>query len=116
MRPSDGRKALKDRPQELSLQSPLTILEERQSIGCNIANSSSTRQAAKILGLGSSTLARYIAGGKVPAPKVVQVGDKTVHIWTSRDIEKVRKLLPNIKDGRTTRHPKQMRKGTMPTS
>jgi transposase len=64
----------------------------------------STRQAAKMLGIGSSTLARYLVAGKVPAPKSLQVGGKTVHLWTSRDVERVRKHLPNIEDGRTTRH------------
>jgi hypothetical protein len=76
----------------------------------------STRQAAKMLGIGSSTLAGYIAGGKIPAPKAVQVDCKMVHLWTSREIERVRKLLPNIEDGRRTRHQKQARKGTKPTS
>ncbi len=70
----------------------------------------STRQAAKMLGIGSSTLARYIAAGKVLAPKAVQIGGMTAHLWTSREIERVRKLLPKIEDGRTTRHQKQARK------
>lgn len=76
----------------------------------------STRQAAKMLGIGSSTLARYIAAGKVPAPKAVRIGGMTAHLWTSREIERVRKLLPKIEDGRTTRHQKQARKSTKETS
>lgn len=60
-----------------------------------------------MLGIGSSTLFRYIADGKVPAPKTVQVGGLSVHAWTEQEIERVRKLLPNIEDGRTTRHQKQ---------
>jgi predicted DNA-binding transcriptional regulator AlpA len=72
----------------------------------------STRQAAKMLGIASSTLARYIAAAKIPAPKAVRIGGMTVHLWTSREIERVRKLLPRIEDGRTTRHQKQGRKGT----
>lgn len=76
----------------------------------------STRQAAKMLGIGSSTLARYIAAEKIPAPKAIQVGGMKVHLWTSREIERVRKLLPNIEDGRRTRHQKQARKGTKTTS
>jgi excisionase family DNA binding protein len=76
----------------------------------------STRQAAKMLGIGSSTLARYIAAGKVPAPRTVQAGGLTVHLWTKQQIERVRKLLPKIEDGRTTRHQKQTRKGKKLTS
>lgn len=63
-----------------------------------------------MLDIGSSTLARYIAAGKIPAPKAVRVGGMTVHLWTNREIERVRKLLPNIEDRRTTRHQKQVRK------
>jgi excisionase family DNA binding protein len=76
----------------------------------------STRQAAKMLGIGSSTLSRYIVDGKVPAPKTVQLGGLTVHQWTEREIERVRKLLPKIEDGRTTRHQKQARKSTKKSS
>ena len=62
-----------------------------------------------MLGIGSSTLARYIVAGKIPAPKAVQIGNKSIHLWTERGIERVRKLLPKIEDGRTTRHQKQAR-------
>jgi hypothetical protein len=64
----------------------------------------STRDAAKQLGLDVSTLSRYIAAKKVPTPKVVTTGGITVHIWTRRDIEQVRKLLPKIKNGRKLRY------------
>ena len=69
-----------------------------------------------MLGIGSSTLSRYIADGKVPAPKTVQIGGLSVHAWTEREIEHVRKLLPNVKDGRKTRRQKQTRKSTKTTS
>ena len=72
----------------------------------------STRQAAKMLGIGSSTLARYIAAGKIPTPKAVQIGGMSIHLWTAREIERVRKLLPEIEDGRRTRHQKQAKKST----
>ena len=75
----------------------------------------STRQAAKMLGIGSSTLARYVTAGKVSAPKMVQVGGMRVHLWTSREIEQARKMLPNIEDGRSTRHQKQAGKSKKTT-
>lgn len=67
----------------------------------------STRQAAKKLGLDATTLSRYIAAKKVPAPKTVQLGGIRVHAWSERDIERVRKLLPKIKNGRKTRYKKK---------
>ncbi len=70
----------------------------------------STRQAAKKLGLDATTLSRYIAAKKVPAPKTVQLGGIRVHAWSARDIERVRKLLPKIKNGRKLRYKKARRK------
>src|SRR6266852_1558508 len=70
----------------------------------------STRDAAKQLGLDVSTLSRYIAAKKVPAPKTLTTGGITVHIWTQRDIERVRKLLPKIKNGRKRRYKKAKEK------
>jgi hypothetical protein len=70
----------------------------------------STREAAKQLGLDATTLSRYIAAKKVPTPKVVTTGGITVHLWTHQDIERVRKLLPKIKNGRKLRYRKQRKK------
>jgi len=70
----------------------------------------STRNAAKQLGLTAATLSRYIAAKKVPAPKTVTTGGITVHLWTQRDIERVRKFLPKIKNGRKVSHKKHRRK------
>ena len=68
----------------------------------------STRQAAKRLGITQATLSRYIAAGKVPAPKVVKVGDFRVHSWTEKELEQLRQLLPKIANGRKTRYKKQI--------
>jgi len=43
-----------------------------------------------------------IAAGKVPAPKFVTSGGSTQHLWTEAEIERVRKLLPKIKNGTKT--------------
>jgi len=66
----------------------------------------SSRQASKKLGLGVKTLSRYIQQGKVPAPTILKVGSASLHAWTEEDIERVRKLLPKIANGRKTRHKK----------
>lgn len=73
-------------------------------------STSSTRYAAKKLGIDVATLSRYIKAGKVPAPKTMEIGGLRVHSWTDADIERVRAILPKIKNGRTTRHKKQVKK------
>ncbi|PYP91615.1 MAG: hypothetical protein DMG65_07210 [Candidatus Angelobacter sp. Gp1-AA117] len=70
----------------------------------------STRYAAKKLDIDVATLSRYIKAEKVPAPKIVEIGGLRVHSWTEADIERVRALLPKIKNGRTARHKKQAQK------
>jgi len=67
----------------------------------------STRQVAKILGLSQSALTQYIRLGKIPAPQSITSGGTTVHIWSEDEVEKVRKLLPKIANGRKTRWQKQ---------
>ena len=67
----------------------------------------STRQAAKQLGLTPAAISKYIAAKKIPAPKTIQIGGLRMQLWTERDIERVRKLLPKIKNGRKTRYKKQ---------
>ncbi len=66
----------------------------------------STRDAAKELGLDMSTLSRYISLKKVPEPKSVTSGGMTIHLWTEEEIERVRKLLPKIANGRKIRYQK----------
>jgi len=70
----------------------------------------STNQVAKIIGLTTATLSRYIKAGKIPAPKRVSSGGITIHLWSDQDIEHVRKLLPKIANGRKTRYQKQKHK------
>ena len=70
----------------------------------------STRQTAEKLGLSLITLQRYIAKKKIPVPALRRVGAGKFRIWTSPDIEKVRKILPSLKNGRKTRYQKQKTK------
>ena len=67
----------------------------------------STTEAAKKLGIGLKTLARYIEQKKVPAPSFLKAGQRTNHAWTEEEIEHVRQLLPKIANGRKTRYKKQ---------
>ena len=67
----------------------------------------STRDVAKKLGMHYITLQRYISSGKIPVPKIIKIGGSSVRAWTEKDIEKVRKILPTIKNGRKTRYQKK---------
>jgi predicted DNA-binding transcriptional regulator AlpA len=67
----------------------------------------STRSAAKELGISLMSMMRYIKAGKIPAPPAVKVGGGIVRAWTKDEIEKVRKVLPTIANGRKTRHKKK---------
>jgi len=66
----------------------------------------STRQAAEKLGIGMTTLTRYIEEKKVPAPKAITIGRYDLRAWTEEDIERVRAILPKIANGRKTRYSK----------
>lgn len=65
-----------------------------------------TRQTANKLGISLISLSRYISAKKVPAPKVQKFGGK-FRAWTEKDIDRVRKLLPKIANGRKTRYQKK---------
>jgi hypothetical protein len=67
-----------------------------------------------MLGLDWRTVQRYIAAEKVPAPPLERVGGGKFRIWTDKDIEKVRKLLPKIANGRKTRYQKLREKQEPP--
>jgi predicted DNA-binding transcriptional regulator AlpA len=65
----------------------------------------STPQAAKKLGISLMTLNRYIAAKKIPLPPV-RIGGVRVRLWSEKEIEHVRQLLPKIANGRKTRYSK----------
>jgi predicted DNA-binding transcriptional regulator AlpA len=64
----------------------------------------STEQVAKKLGIGKSSLSRYILAGKVPAPKETMAGGIRLRLWSEEDIERLQEALPKIANGRKTRH------------
>jgi predicted DNA-binding transcriptional regulator AlpA len=64
----------------------------------------STRQVARKLGIDPMTLSRYVSAKKVPAPQIIEVGGIRVHAWKEEDIERLREILPKIRNGRKTRH------------
>ena len=64
----------------------------------------STREAAKKLGISFTSMNRYIAGKKIPVPRLIEIGSTSARLWSEEDIERVRVALPNIANGRKTRH------------
>ena len=71
----------------------------------------SMRQVAKKLGLSVAALSRYVAAKKVPAPKPERIGGLLIYSWSDEDIERVRRVLPKIANGRKTRHKKTNENG-----
>ncbi len=59
-----------------------------------------TREAALKLGIDRVTLQRYIAKGLISVPTVKLLGGGKFREWADRDVERVRKQLPKIKNGR----------------
>lgn len=66
-----------------------------------------TRDVARKLGLSLITLKRYIASKKIPIPPLKVLGNVRVRVWSDRDIEAIRAVLPSIKNGRKIRYQKQ---------
>jgi len=69
----------------------------------------STREAARKLGISLISLQRYIAAKKISAPKLQSIGGVRVRLWTDRDIKRVRKELPGIKNGRSKRRARRFK-------
>ena len=67
----------------------------------------STREAAKKLGISFASINRYIAQKKIPVPALIEIGSTSARLWSDRDIERVRALLPKIANGRKTRYHKK---------
>lgn len=67
----------------------------------------STREAANKLGISLPTLNKYIAWKLIPIPPLTRVGGVKVRLWSEEDLDRVRKLLPKIANGRKTRYQKE---------
>lgn len=75
----------------------------------------SNARAAKKLGISAMSLGRYVQAGKIPRPQTLRDGSARLYFWTEEEIDRVRKLLPKIANGRKTRYQKLREKqGTQP--
>jgi predicted site-specific integrase-resolvase len=50
-----------------------------------------TRKAARAAGISLATLQRWIAAGKVSAPRLRIRHGRAVRLWTARDVEQLRR-------------------------
>ena len=50
----------------------------------------STSEVAQSVGVHTITLERWLASGAIASPKRLQVGNRTVRLWTARDIKRVK--------------------------
>jgi excisionase family DNA binding protein len=61
----------------------------------------STREIAKLVGIGTNTLEVWLRDGKIPAPKMLRIGQKQFRNWTKKDIAQIRKYkAANYRKGR----------------
>jgi excisionase family DNA binding protein len=61
----------------------------------------STLDVARQIGISRATLERWIANGKVPAPKMIRFGRDEFRNWTTKAVESVRKYKQeNYRKGR----------------
>jgi len=63
------------------------------------AKTYSTEAAAKKIGVSRQTLHSWLGAGNIPAPKSVDLGQRSILLWTAADIERARKLKGTLKRG-----------------
>jgi excisionase family DNA binding protein len=51
----------------------------------------STPEVAQLVGVHTVTLERWLASRVIPSPERLQVGGRSVRLWTARDIERVKR-------------------------
>ena len=68
-----------------------------------------TEEAAKAVGMGRVTLQRWIAAGKVRAPKTQLIDGHGVRLWSEEDISRLRKSKEEIYRKGRGRKPKAKR-------
>ena len=58
-------------------------------------------EAARIVGIGKTTLLTWLREGKIAEPKRVLIGGMNIRVWSDRDVQKLRKYKEaNYRKGR----------------
>jgi len=63
-------------------------------------NGLSTGQVAKLIGVTSRTLFRWLESGLLPSPKRIRMPGHSWYIWNSWDIKRAQQLKKTVKRGR----------------
>ena len=58
-----------------------------------------TSEAAAKIGVSRQTLYTWIESGHVVAPKLVEVGQRPIRLWTIADIDRVKQFKGTLKSG-----------------
>jgi predicted DNA-binding transcriptional regulator AlpA len=74
----------------------------------------SSEQVARLVGISNASLSRHIKAGKVPAPPQTMAGGMRMRLWSESHIERLKRLLPKIANGRKTRYQKLKEKQKIP--
>lgn len=59
-----------------------------------------TKEAAAKVGVSYQTLHNWVNRGRIPAPKLINVGQKSIYLWTKANIERARNFKGTLKMGR----------------
>ncbi len=70
----------------------------------------STAQVARILGIGTDTLHRWLRERKVPVPDLKSVGGVRVRLWSEDDLAKAKRYKAGHYWGRGGRKPRTKKK------
>jgi len=58
-----------------------------------------TAEAAERIGVSRQALYLWIDAGKIEAPKPIELGKRSMRLWTKADIEKARKFKGTLRSG-----------------
>jgi excisionase family DNA binding protein len=63
------------------------------------AKTYTTAEAAAMIGISRQALYTWITDGKIDAPKPIELGKRSMRLWTKANIEKGRKFKGTLKSG-----------------
>jgi excisionase family DNA binding protein len=64
-----------------------------------MAKSYTTAEAAEQIGISRQTLYSWIESGEIDSPEPIELGQRSMRLWTKTDIERARKFKGKLKRG-----------------
>lgn len=71
----------------------------RLLVDTRIVKGVTTGQAARLIGVSTRTVFRWLRSGLLPEPRRVKLPGQLWHIWSAKDIARARKLKEQIRRG-----------------